>query len=268
MTTAFADDGMRVDRAHTVQTRILLAGTAVYFAYSFQFVRGYPFRLLLGAVVIAALYALSQRAGPNHKPGMEPILGFLVSVAAFAMPVAAGPSPRGHGFIAAAIGSFVAQGAWALHRYPFEPTRSAKWFVFSSLFDRVTISALIGAGLAVLLTLYAAVVVAIAAVADKSAVQPLLTDFVLLTAGYFGGGILGGALVGALAPIVRWPLGAMVLGIPLTGAIYGSVGIAMERMETLNDGADPTTIPLSAAIVILAFIGPMWGIMAKEWIEG
>jgi hypothetical protein len=241
----------------------------LYWWYSLRYVGSFLYRPVLGTVTIVLLYVLSRRSGPNSHAGREPVGLFLLSMLFFVMPVASGPAPRGHGFVAAALGSFVAQGAWALYRYPFRAQPFGARYLQAPLRNRVVPAMRVGAGMALLLSLYVAVIFTIAALTSVDARSfSLLTDYLLVVLSYLAAGLLGGAVIGMLAPLARWPVGALILGIPLTGAIYGSVAVAMEHMKVLSDGTDPTTLPPLAGLVILTYIGPMWGIMAKEWIEG
>lgn len=50
--------------------------------------------------------------------------------------------------------------------------------------------------------------------------------------------MMGGALVGLLRTLTPWPLGRMLLGIPVAALIYGIVGIAMVIM---GDVEGPST---------------------------
>ena len=257
----------RHDDAHEVQTFLLLVCTGIYFLYSAQLVEGHVGRTALGASAIAGAYFLARHLGPNLSPGNEPIVMFVGAMLLFIMPVAGGPSPRGHGFVAAAIGSFAAQGSWALWRYPYEPTRQAMGFLNRSALARMLTAGKFGAAMALMLTLLVSVLLGVAAIAAPEERMGILGDFPFLAAGYFSAGIVGGCVIGEIAPIVRWPIGAITLGIPLTGAIYGSVGLAMTQMNVLSEGTDMSVFGFGEALVILTYIGPMWGVMAKEWIE-
>lgn len=251
-----------------LQAMLLVVALAAYWWYSLQYVGGHTFRPVLTTLVVFGAFIQGRRLGPARVVGKEPIFAFLGAVALIAMPVAGGPAPRGHGFAAAALGSFIAQGAWALHRYPFRPGISGKHFLRKALVARTLAAAGVGLGMAVLLSLYVAVIFVIAALGSEDAgPRALLKDFVLVVLSYFAAGALGGAVIGALAPLIRLPLGALLLGIPLTGAIYGSVGVAMSHMEVLSaPNGSPDISPIEG-LVVLTFIGPMWGIMAKDWIE-
>lgn len=251
-----------------VQAMILIAGAGAYWWYSLRYVGDHLFRPVIGTAAIIGAFHLSRKLGPIRNPGTEPLIGFALSVLLFAMPVASGPPPRGHGFVAADIGMFVAQGAWALYRYPYEPRRSARGLVAGPVAERVRTAVLVGVCMAVILTLYVAVILTIAAFGSSEArTFSFVNDFLLVSLGYLAAGVLGGAVIGVGAPLIRWPLGAMVMGIPLAGAIYGSVGAAMEHMEVLSEGMEPSTTRPLAGLLILIGIGPMWGLLAKGWLE-
>jgi hypothetical protein len=257
----------KVDGGERLQFLLLTAGALVYVTYSMVYVRDVPWQTVVGIVAIGSLFALASHLGPNLKPGLEPLVGFAVAVLGFAVPaIVAASTSRAHSLIAAGIGSLVAQGAWALRRYPFNPTNAGRRFLSERPAKRAIIGSLAGIGVAVLLSLYALLILAIAAVTGDVSVA-FYRDYGIVVVSYLGAGILGGVAVGLLAPLVQWPLGAILLGIPLTAAIYGTIAVAARHLQTLNDGLQPGQIPFGFGLLVLLYIGPMWGLVAKQWIE-
>jgi hypothetical protein len=85
-------------------------------------------------------------------------------------------------------------------------------------------------------------------------------SLVLLLAGYFAAGFFGGMLVGILKPFTCWPLGRMLIGIPVAALIYGCVGAAL--MLT-GDSEAPTTWLETIGMALIAgfLIGPSGALM-------
>ncbi|MGD8871524.1 MAG: hypothetical protein PVJ80_08055, partial [Gemmatimonadota bacterium] len=157
----------------------------------------------------------------------------------------------------------------ALFRYPFVPSRAGKGFLRKPVIERSLIGGSVGAAMAVALSVLVALVFAVRTFEVSPDQRSMLWgDWVSVSGAYLGGHAVAGSVIGALAPIVRWPLGAMSLGIPLTGIVYGSAAIALSRMEFLGADWDPAVFTPAGVLVILTWIGPMWGLMVKEWIEG
>lgn len=52
-------------------------------------------------------------------------------------------------------------------------------------------------------------------------------SFPLVVVGYFAGAVLGGAVIGALRPLARWPGGSILIGIVAGPLIMAALGPAM-----------------------------------------
>lgn len=165
-----------------------------------------------------------------------------------------------------ALGSFCVLGAWAIHRVPMPhvPRRTA-W----SRVKSVLMATLVGVAIAVVLSVLASVLIGVSALGGggRESAEPLLSfrGWQLLVGAYLVGGVLGGLVVGLLLPLTRWPLGLMVVGIPVAALVYGVVGAAMYLM---GDPEGPATIreALGSGLGIGCFAGPMGAIVFRlKW---
>lgn len=155
-----------------------------------------------------------------------------------------------------AINSFVLVGAWAVHRFP--PKHEARPLALApSLLN----STLMGVGMAVVVGLFATVIFCIGAFSGDATFN--FQNWCVLMLAYVAAGLLGGILVGLLRPLMPYPLGRMLIGIPVVALIYGFVGIAMVVMG-IGDG--PET--LREALLMGAGIGVIAGPMGALTFEG
>lgn len=84
---------------------------------------------------------------------------------------------------------------------------------------------LIGFVIASLYSLYAVILYAIRGAAPFEANGVSLGGIV---AAYYGAGVAGGAIVGALSPLLRWRLGATIVGIVAGFVVFLGIGLATE----------------------------------------
>lgn len=86
-----------------------------------------------------------------------------------------------------------------------------------------------GAAAAAGLSLFALIIAVLSLFSRESLFKNFAIGYVI--AAYWTGGLIVGAIVGLLRPFARWPLGAMLIGIPCAAAIYGSIMVAIMFIE-------------------------------------
>ena len=148
-----------------------------------------------------------------------------------------------------AINSFVLVGAWAVHR--FSSKHEARPL---ALAQSLLTSTLMGFGMAVFVALFATVIFLIGASSGDTIFN--FQNWSVLVLAYVAAGLLGGILVGLLRPLTPYPLGRMLIGIPVAALIYGFVGIAMLVMG-IGDGPETLREALLMGAGIGVMVGPM-----------
>jgi hypothetical protein len=166
------------------------------------------------------------------------------------MPPALSPPLRGTTMPAMLVGVVAAQAVWAIHRYPPLPAKPS---------HGVWRNALVGAGVGLLggggLVCIAAALLALQTIGNGHTL-PLKASG-LLVPGYLLGGIVAGAIAGALRPLWRWPLGTMFAGSLGGLALYAAIGPA---------ASFPELSPLSEHLGIGAVCGLLVGpAVAISW---
>lgn len=213
-----------------VQLAILGVLAAAYLVLSTYWVPPHNRLLLpLGVMTFAGAAWVGRSTRSDRNPGQAPLLLWFALLFLLVMiPVAGAPGPRDRGFLTAFLGVFCALGFWATYRYaspasdPHAPRRSLGGDVLWGLAW--------GTGMAVFYSLIALVIALVSLFSEEN----LFTNFAVgyVIGAYWGGGLLGGALVGLLRPFARWPLGTMLIGIPVAAAVYGAVMIAIVLIES------------------------------------
>lgn len=215
----------------------------------------------LGATILSG--CLGYKLGPRRQVGPEI---FLVWGSAFMTVGMVLLSATDQSFTVAAsiavIGIFCTLGSYSIWRLPL-PSQDSRGV---SLRDS-TVRA-IGNGLAIAfgICVFATLIVAIgAAVVTDDSAEPVFTrqGYEYLMLAYVAAGVAGGLVVGLLRPLGKWPLGAMVIGIPVATLAYGAVGLAMLFM---GDADGPSTLGETAAMSIgIGFaVGPMGGLWFRN----
>jgi hypothetical protein len=108
--------------------------------------------------------------------------------------------------------------------------------------------------IAVFVALFATVIFLIGAFSGDSTFN--LYNWSVLVLAYVAAGLLGGILVGLLRPITPYPLGRMLIGIPVAILVYGFIGIAM-LVTGIGDGPETFREGLVIGIGIGVIAGPM-----------
>ena len=208
--------------AHAVQ--LLVLGVLVASFYVVLLWYGPPVDralALYGTIAFAAAYALPSLS--TDAPGsFEPIFVFMGAFAAFYMPPSFHP-PISHATVfAGTLGFLAAEGIWAVRRYPVE--RRDHVAIRDSVQEGVRTGLFMALGIAAI----AAVILTVRAIAGYKTQEFGLVTILLLFAGYLLGGILAGATAGLLRPLVRWPLGTMLVGIIGGIIVYGAIAPAAQ----------------------------------------
>jgi hypothetical protein len=121
--------------------------------------------------------------------------------------------------------------------------------------------------MAALVSLYVGVMFAVAAVLGQDVSGFGVSGFGLVVGAYWVGGLLAGAVAGLGRPMSHWPLGRMLVGIPVTAAVYGAVWMAIRLMDgPFAEAGSP--VDTAVLLVFSLCAGPagglMMGAMAKE----
>lgn len=250
--------------AYRVQLGILAGLMAVYLALGFWWLPPENrFLLLLGPLVVGAAGWLGRRQGPRHAIGQEPIAIWLGCFLILFLPVG-GSSPESilPGFGVAGVGVVCALGLWAVHRFPADaPTRAGRSFG-EEFRSSVEFGLLLASGLSLLVTGVFVVFGILQFVGLTNDPMLSVRSWAWIVGAYFAGGFSGGVVVGLLRRLARWPLGAMLVGIPVGTLVYGSVGIALKYIDP--EMADMTSQEHIGLAIIIGFLaGPLGGLIVK-----
>jgi hypothetical protein len=242
----------QADTAASATQTIILAGLFILFlAGSLAMLNSVLFAAV-GTALAAAARSWGHRARRRHVAAMEPIAVWMIGTfCLFGVSIYFVQFPMT--LVSAALivlGSLILVGAWAVNALPPVTPDAA-------LVTRVSImsSARFGLMMAATVSVIAAIVFGIARFSGVDDPSFGSRSLLLLLAGYFAAAFFGGMLVGLLRPFARWPLGRMLIGIPVTALIYGCVGAAL--MLT-GDSEAPSTWSetIGIALIIGFLIGP------------
>lgn len=191
-----------------------------------------------GAVGLAVAWVATSRWGVDPTAGQEMIGVLLASVGIIAMPVAFQAPIPSLTWPAIGLGILAIEAVWAAKRYPIlrqpPPER---------LVARVGTGAGLGLAGAFVLALIAAVPLGLGYLAPGSRAEVgRIAPFVF--GGYALGGVVAGALVGALRPFSRSPVGTMLLGIIGGICVYGAMLPAVALSESAKGLAEPVPLIL------------------------
>lgn len=245
----YFNKGKEYASAYAVQAGIL--GT-ILLAYCLGTILFTPRWLLIvaGIALPCAAAALGKATAMKKYYAMEPPLVWGVGTFTLSMISITVQFPVTISAAAlVATNSFVLVGAWAVHRFPSQhpaPTQNVAQTVLTST--------LLGFGIAVFVALFATVIFLIGAFSGDSTFN--LYNWSVLVLAYVAAGLLGGILVGLLRPITPYPLGRMLIGIPVAILIYGFIGIAM-LVTGIGDGPETFREALGIGIGIGVIAGPM-----------
>jgi hypothetical protein len=84
----------------------------------------------------------------------------------------------------------------------------------------------------VISSLYSLYAVILYAIRGSAAFEANGVTMAGIVAAYYGAGIIGGAIVGALSPLLRWRLGATVVGMVAGFVVFVGIGLATEGYFT------------------------------------
>lgn len=206
--------------------------------------------LVAGAVVFPVLAIASVKPPINVKDHVA-IIGISVgSFVAFILPLAISPPMSMLAGADAVLGAWIAEGIWATNRYPIVPG------AHEPLPIRVKASVRFATRIARITSVIAGVVFIGGAIFAPSQWAFLLRASVLTLAGYFGGALVVGILIGIAGPLLASPLGVMAAGM-LGGAIaYGALMPATATMDRLSgDSGLGVGVAIGIAMVCGALVG-------------
>jgi hypothetical protein len=213
-----------------------------------------------GAIALGVVYVVARRRGPTTGPTQEPLAVFISAFLLLAMPVAFWDPPRGPGFLAAGIGLISTEMLWAVIRYPAMSgvNPSSK----TSLLGNLQWGVRWGLGMAVAFSLYVTVLFGVVSLASW---QNLFAGAALpaVVAAYFGGGVLGGLIAGALRPLSHWPLGRMAMGFLVAIPVYEGCALASPLFDT-SSRTTPLREQLTIGLICALLVGPVVGLMVRS----
>ena len=242
-----------------IQERILLVLLVVYAALAGVGMGSWSL-VTVGCVLSVAARALGRAGFPPVAP-MTPALVWIVGTMGLVLANIRAQFPMTLSSAAVTVvGSFVVLGFWAANRYGRDPAEA------KPLGSSVTEAVFVGLLMALGLSLIAAAIFAIAAVAGAHDGALAFGNLPVLVLAYVAGGIVGGAIVGALRPLAVWPLGRMAMGIPVAAVVYGCVGAAMYVMG-ISDGPESWKGVLGMALGIGVIAGPMGGLTFHQGVS-
>ena len=172
------------------------------------------------------------------------------------MPASLTPPISVQEVIGLGVGVIALEAIYVIRR--FEPVTNSQFPPFRS---RVLKGALTGVGIALGLSILATIVGALAVVLATEEIANSLPLVGLVVTGYFVGGLLAGALVGALEPVSRWQLGTMLLGIVGGVIVYGAVAPVVSYSD-IHNGRAMMTLAQQAGIALACGVlaGPPFAI--------
>lgn len=217
-----------------------------------------------GAIALGTAYTVARRRGPmlgpTRGPTQEPVAVFVSTSLLLAMPVAFGEPPRGVGFLAAGIGLIATQMLWAVLRYP--AVSDAHSPVKKTLVENLRWGVKYGLGMAVFFSAYVAILFGVVSI---SSWQNLFAGAALpaVVAAYFGGGLIGGLIAGALRPLAHWPLGRMAMGFLVAIPVLEACALAEPLLDASSRNT-PLREQLSIGLACALAIGPVVGLMVRS----
>ena len=244
------------NRPQLIQLAVGGAGAIAYFAHTLSAVHiGRWTLILIGVLLFPATFVLGRRLGTRNRTRQEPVAVMLVTSLAFAMPVASLSGPRGPGFISSALGLVAVYVLWGALRYEVRDTAA------EGLLSNLGWGIGWGAAFAAVFSLIALVIVGIGAAIGSGDLPAI--RFIL--GAYWAGGLLGGAIVGALRPFGGWPLARMFIGVLTAFCIYGAVVIALKLSgdSQFNDTTLRDQLIMAAIAGLVA--GPPSALGTSDW---
>ncbi len=239
------------------QYRIILYFGLALSAYLLFFVSGARLGIVATSLLVMPLaFLLSRGLGESGKAAWEMFVVAILAAATYGAALILDPPTQPHGYAAALWALLLTQGIWAVGRYPTTPPETVDPLSVDLLGSLLT-----GLGTALGFSLYAGVIVGLAALGDDPAATG--DAFGLVVLAYFAAGMLGGTMVGLMKPWRRWPLGTIATGVVVGFLIYLCVGVVLPY---LGDEPEPVswsvTVGMAATLGILG--GPAASLMLKH----
>jgi hypothetical protein len=221
-----------------------------------------PLAALIGLGMTMLSGWLGYSLGPRREVGFEIFLVWFVAFMTFAGVVLSttDQSLTVVGLIAV-TGIFCTLGSYSIWRLPL-PAQEYRDISFREATVAATRT---GFAMACVICVIATIAIAIGAggaVGDSTEPVFTLRGYVYLMLAYLTAGVGGGFVIGFLRPFGRWPIGAMVIGMPVATLGYGAVGLAMLFM---GDPDSPSTLGETAAASV--GIGCAAGPMGALWLR-
>lgn len=185
----------------------------------------------------------------------EALAAFLLASAVMFLPVGhSRPPSRVPGFVAGGLAFETAFAVWGLLRFPVHESRA-----FRPFRSRVRRAVRIGLYMATGLSLFVAFLMVVMLVAmlfgaESDGFWAIIGGTVVA---YYVAALAAGSVVGAMAPVSEWPLGAMATGVVGTALVYAPVGAVLVELDP--DYSFTMIENLGMAGVLGLLVGPAVG---------
>jgi len=207
--------------------------------------------LLSAAVLFPASVILGVRWHGDRASGGEILPVFFGSFFALMLPLASAPPIPGIAGAGAFLGLLVSESLWAVHRYPIERAPDSGPLA-RRVVDGVKLGLLIAAGFSLLAT----VIIVVGLFVNPQNAALVLRLWLLVVAGYAAAGLTAGALIGAIRPLMAWPLGVMLTGILGGFLVYGAIAPSAALIKAMEGSSEPTAVWALVAAICALMAGP------------
>jgi MFS family permease len=181
-------------------------------------------------LVVAPLLA-SRLGRVSTTQYQEPVVVMLLSCLGITMPAAAHFPIERLQWPAIGLATVGIQGLWAIHRYEELPPAPGTFR------ERLRFYVTVGLVMAFGLSLLASLIFVLGGEGRGGIRASSSGALGLIVLGYFVGAVLAAALLAAMVPLTRWPLGTIFVGILCGALIYGAVAPAVSVLKQLEGEA-------------------------------
>ena len=216
-----------LSRSQSIQLWITCLLTATYALLAVG-LGGEPLIAGVGLLLIATATGLGYWLGPKQDVGKEPLLVWFIGyMTMFVAAFGADYPSFGTAIAVSTLGIFCVLAGYSIWRVPLPAERYDLSSMGASIIGGIRSGASMSVGVAVFATIIFLVAAAFAGNGAESEPMFSLRGYALLMLAYVSAGVSAGFIVGILKPLARWPLGAMLIGIPVATVVYGSVMLVL-----------------------------------------